>query len=116
MTLSIIGKNLNYSQSTLLRFGNGSLRELDYPSNASASSTYTVNVTSVSGPTQKVPPDVQNFTVPGFAVNVTTRNLAGEPVPNLSVTAFENLTLVSSGTSDANGLATLNAGGRKLPL
>ncbi|HXX88074.1 MAG TPA: carboxypeptidase-like regulatory domain-containing protein [Candidatus Acidoferrum sp.] len=109
VTLSIMGNNLNYTQSLsadnvtgIFHFVNSTILL-----NASASSVYTVNVTSVSGPTVKVPPDVQNFTVPGFAVNVTTRNLAGETVPNMFVEAFENLEPVSNGTSDANGLTIL---------
>lgn len=107
VTLLINGNNLNYSQSIIADNVTGTVHYVDSTIllNASASSIYTVNVTSVSGPTLKVPPDVQNFTVPGFAVNVTTRNLAGEPVPNVLVTVFENLKSVN-GTSDANGLTT----------
>jgi len=109
VSLSIIGSNLNYSQS-IVADGSGMVHYVNPTvlANASASSIYVVSVTSVSGPTQKVPPDVQSFTVPGFAVIVTARNLAGDPVPSLSVTTFENLTLVSSATSDANGSVTLN--------
>jgi hypothetical protein len=108
VTLLTNGNNLNYSQSIIADNVTGMVHYVSSTIllNASASSIYTVNVTSVSGPTLKVPPDVQNFTVPGFAVNVTTRNLAREPVPNVLVTVFENLNLVSSGTSDANGLTT----------
>jgi hypothetical protein len=107
VTLLINGNNLNYSQSIIADNVTGTVHYVNSTIllNASASSIYTVNVTSVSGPTLKVPPDVQNFTVPGFAVNVTTRNLAGEPVPNVLVTVFENLKSVN-GTSDANGLTT----------
>lgn len=108
VTLLINGNNLNYSQSIIADNVTGTVHYVNSTIllNASAASIYTVNVTSVSGPTLKVPPDVQNFTVPGFAVNVTTRNLAGEPVPNVLVTVFENLNLVFNGTSDANGLTT----------
>lgn len=108
VTLLINGNNLNYSQSIIADNVTGTVHYVNSTIllNASAASIYTVNVTSVSGPTVKVPPDVQNFTVPGFAVNVTTRNLAGEPVPNVLVTVFENLNLVFNGTSDANGLTT----------
>lgn len=108
VTLTITGNNLNYTQ-IITSLPNGTISYVD-PTillNASAASTYAVNVTSVSGPTAKVPPDVQSFTVPGFAVNVTTRNLAGETVPNMFVAAFENLKSVSNGTSDANGLTIL---------
>jgi hypothetical protein len=108
VTLLVYGNNLNCSQIVIADNVTGIVHYVNSTIllNATAASTYTVNVTSVSGPTVKVPPDVQNFTVPGFAVNVTSRNLAGEPVPNVIVTVFENLNLVFNGTSDANGLTT----------
>jgi hypothetical protein len=108
VTLLINGNNLNYSQSIIADNVTGMVHYVNSTIllNASAASIYTVNVTSVSGPTLKVPPDVQTFIVPGFAVNITSRNLAGEPVPNVLVTVFENLKSVFNGTSDANGLTT----------
>lgn len=86
---------------------NGGLVQADWPvpANASARSTYTLNVTSFSSsPTVKNAPDVQNFTVPGFNVNVTTENLAKEPVQGVKVQAFENGKSVVDATSDSNGL------------
>ena len=68
---------------------------------------YTLNITSTFGNTTKNPPDIQNFTVPGFDVNVTTTNLAGEPVPNVIVNAFENVTLAANETSNVEGIAFL---------
>ncbi|MGB8779296.1 MAG: hypothetical protein WCD81_01455 [Candidatus Bathyarchaeia archaeon] len=69
---------------------------------------YTVSVFSSSGPTVKNPPDIQTFAVPGFAVNVTARNLAEEPVSGVTVVAFENGTVADAETTDTTGLAALN--------
>jgi hypothetical protein len=76
------------------------------PVNASVG-TYNVSIVSVSGPTVKVPSDIQNFTVPGFAFNVTARNLAGDQVPNVDVRAFENGTSINNQTTSSIGLAVL---------
>lgn len=77
------------------------------PSNASMGN-YTVRVTSLLNLTErKEPPDIQNFTVPGFAINITTRNLAKEPVPNVEVEVFENVTSVVNATSGSDGLTSL---------
>ena len=76
------------------------------PSNATIG-IYTLNITSTFGNTTKNPPDIQNFTVPGFDVNVTTTNLADEPVPNVIVNAFENVTLAANETSNVEGIAFL---------
>jgi hypothetical protein len=70
--------------------------------------TYTLNITSISSsPTVKKPPDVQSFTVPGFAVNVTTENLAKEIVQGVTVQVFENGKSVVNVTSDSNGLVQM---------
>jgi len=77
------------------------------PSNASIG-TYTVNVTSISSnATAKNPPDIQDFTVPGLPINITTRNLAKEPVPTVMIQVFENVTSVVNATSNSDGLVTL---------
>jgi len=76
------------------------------PANASMG-TYRVNVVSVSGPTTKSPPDSQNFTVPGFDVNVTAKNLAGDSVPNVKIGTIENGTIVSNTTTLSTGIAQL---------
>lgn len=65
--------------------------------------TYTIKVVSITGTTNKTVPDTQMFTVPGFDVNVTTRNLAGENTSGILVRAFEDSVLVTSGTSDPDG-------------
>ena len=76
------------------------------PSNATIG-IYTLNITSTFGNTTKNPPDIQNFIVPGFDVNVTTTNLADEPVPNVIVNAFENVTLAANETSNVEGIVFL---------
>lgn len=66
---------------------------------------YTVNITSMSlAPTRKNTPDIQNFTVPGFDVHFTTRNLAREIVPNVKVQVFEEGKSVGEANSTSNGL------------
>lgn len=75
------------------------------PSNATIG-TYTVNITSISpSPTTKSPKDVQNFNVPGYDVNMTTRNLAKETVANVTVRVFENENSLINLTSNLSGLA-----------
>jgi hypothetical protein len=70
--------------------------------------TYTLNITSISAnPTTKSPVDVQTFRVPGFDVNVTVRNLAGEPVAGLSVRVFEAGKSFVNSTSDVQGFVPL---------
>lgn len=72
--------------------------------------TYSVNITSVSStPSVKKVPDVQNFTIPGFSINMTTRNLAGEPVEGVTTKVFENGKFVNGTSliSDENGLVLL---------
>ncbi|MEM3458142.1 MAG: hypothetical protein QXN36_06955 [Candidatus Bathyarchaeia archaeon] len=66
--------------------------------------TYILNITSTFGNTTKNPPDTQSFTVPGFEINVTTRNLAGEPVRNVTLRVYENATSVVNATSNSDGL------------
>lgn len=74
------------------------------PSNATIG-TYILNITSTFGNTTKNPPDIQSFMVPGFGVNITTRNLAGEPVRNVTLRVYENATSVVNATSNSDGLA-----------
>jgi len=106
VTLTVSGSsfqtvvNLTADSSGIINYSN-----LTVPANASLGS-YNVNIVSL-GPTIKAPPDSQNFTVPGFAINITAENLAGEPVPNTLVTAFENGVSVYNQTADSNGLAVL---------
>ena len=80
------------------------------PSNASID-VYTLNLTSTrsgSDATVKSPVDVQTFTVPGFRINLTARNLAGESVSNVIVKVFENETATANANSSSTGLAVVN--------
>lgn len=108
VTLTITGKGVSQS-SNLTADAVGVVRYAGFivPANASIGS-YMVSMVSVSDqPTIKSPADVQNFTVPGFAVNVTARNLAGEPVQYVEIRAFENLTSLTNVTTASDGLAVL---------
>ena len=105
--LTITGQDLHHS-TNLTADSEGIIHYTNFsiPFNASIG-TYKINITSISGNTTKTPPDAQNFTVPGFKVNVTTRNLAGEPVPNINVNAFEDTTLIANKTSNQQGIVVL---------
>jgi hypothetical protein len=104
--ITLEGKTIN-SKSVNATEGGLILADWPIPGNASIG-TYTLNVTSISSsPTVKKPPDVQNFTVPGFEVNVTTENLAEEIVQGVAVQAFENGKSVANATSGSNGLAQM---------
>jgi hypothetical protein len=106
VTLTIAGKNIQ--DSVNLTDPSGLINyNWTVPLNATIGS-YAVSVVSLSGHTVKSPADVQNFTVPGFAVNVTARNLAGESVPSITLSALENGTVVNNATSDTAGLGILN--------
>ena len=51
---------------------------------------YTIKITPQN--TQKAIPDSETFTVPGYAVQVKTTNLAGEVVPGIVLQAVDALT------------------------
>jgi hypothetical protein len=106
VTVTIAGNGINDSANLSEPLGLISYN-WTVPMNASVGN-YTVSVLSLSGPTVKRPPDVQNFTVPGFPVNVTARNLAEETVPGVAVVALENGTVADNETTGTAGLATLN--------
>jgi len=108
VTLAISGKDVDhYENVTATLDGIIHYKNWTVPSNASMG-IYTVNITSISpDPTTKTPPDVQYFMVPGFDVNITTRNLAGEPVGNVALEAFEHGKSVTKKTSDLKGLAAM---------
>ncbi len=107
VNMAITGMDLNYSTNLtadtagIVHYVNSTML-----SNASIG-VYMVNITSVSGPTTKDPPDVQSFSVPGLAVGIVTRNLASEPVGNVAVSIFENLKSVANLTSSTAGLLNL---------
>ncbi len=59
--------------------------------------------------TPKLVPDSQNVTVPGYAVTIQTNNLAGEPVPQITLEALDDATSkVYDTTSGSDGQATVN--------
>jgi hypothetical protein len=108
VTLTLAGKgvsqslNLTADSAGVVRYAG-----LAVPANASIGS-YMVAVVSISDqPTTKSPSDTQNFTVPGFAVNMTAKNLAGEPVPDVEIRAFENFLSLTNVTTESDGIAIL---------
>jgi len=108
VTITVTGKdvydslNLTADNAGIVHYANFTV-----PANASIGN-YTVNVFSISAvPTTKSPADTQDFTVPGFAVNVTAKNLAGDSVPDVTLRAFENATSVSNVTTGSDGVAIL---------
>jgi hypothetical protein len=108
VTLNVTGTNVQYSVPlTATPAGAINFSGFVVPLNASVG-TYTVNIVSTAVfPTVKLVPDTQDFTVPGFAFNVTAVNLAQDVVPDVTVEAFENGTSVGNQTTDSNGLAVL---------
>ena len=101
VSITITGKDLYYSENLTVN-DTGIIHFINWavPANASIG-TYTVNITSISGQTIKNPSDFQEFRVPGFDVNVTGKNLAGELVPEATIRIFENETSVANATSDS---------------
>jgi membrane protein implicated in regulation of membrane protease activity len=108
VTLTVSGNGIQNSTVNVTADSLGVINYSNWTVPATAPiGTYSVSIVSVSGQTVKVPPDIQNFTVPGFAFNVTAKNLAGEAVPNVDVRAFENGASVGNQTTDSNGLVVL---------
>lgn len=67
------------------------------------------NLTITSQSSSKSILDSQNFTVPGYPIQLRTLNLAGTPVPQISLEALDQASnAVYNGTSDVNGTATIN--------
>lgn len=105
VTLTITGKDIN--QAVNLTDPAGLINyNWSVPQNASIA-TYSVNIVSLSGLTTKNPPDTQNFTIPGFGLNVTAKNLAGNPVSSVNVAVLENGTSVANTTTSSTGVAQL---------
>jgi len=105
VTLTITGKDVNYSVNLTDPSG---LINYDWivPGNASIA-TYNINIVSLSKLTIKSPPDVQNFTIPGFTINITAKNLAGDPVSSINVIALENGISVASAVTNSTGVAAV---------
>jgi hypothetical protein len=67
------------------------------------------NITITPQTTPKLIADSQLFTVPGYPINITTLNLANEPVPQILVEALDQATNTPyNGTSGVDGIATVN--------
>ena len=108
VTLTITGRDLHeFVNLTADSTGMVSYTNFTVPLNATIGS-YRIDILSASAdPTVKNPPDIQNFTVPGFTVNVTAKNLAQDPVSNVQIRAFENMVSVGNASSDSEGLAAI---------
>ena len=106
VNLTITGTNVR-SSFNLTADSSGIIHSTDFiiPSNASIGS-YMVSIVSTSAnATVKNPADTQNFAVPGFAVDVTAKNLAGNAVQAVQVRASENGTALSSVVTNSTGEA-----------
>jgi hypothetical protein len=69
---------------------------------------YKATITTTSG-TSKLIPDSEIFSVPGYPITITTVNLAGEVVPNISVQAQDLSANTSyNSTSSGYGVAYFN--------
>jgi hypothetical protein len=111
VTLLIQGKNVNV-QENLTASDTGIVNYTNPILLATAAlGGYMVNITSATNATHKSPPDVQNFTVPGYAINITVKNLADIPLPSTNITIFENSVRVENATGTSaseTGLVQLN--------
>lgn len=107
VSITITGTNVLSSENATANNVTGIVHYTNWavPQNASIGS-YAVSITSLSSVT-KTPADVQNFTVPGYSVNITTLNLAGEVVPNVVFRVLENGTSIGDRLSDSQGLVFL---------
>jgi hypothetical protein len=73
------------------------------PSNASIGD---YNITITSGALKKPVRDSQLFSIPGYQIEVHTRNLAGDAVPQILVEALDQAAnITNDATSDENGTA-----------
>ncbi len=109
VNITITGSNVRSSENVTADNSTGLVHYTNWsvPENASMG-TYTVSIVSAStSPTIKNPPDTQSFTVPGYSVNVTALNLAGETVSSVLVKMLENGTSVAEDMTDSDGLAHL---------
>ena len=105
VTVKIVGTSVNHSANLTADSTTGIVHYNSWavPLNASIGS-YQVTITSRAGLTSKNPPDAQNFTVPGFEVNVTVRNRAGEPVRSVSFRVYEFGKSLVNRTTNTQGM------------
>lgn len=103
VTLTITGNDLNYTANlTANSAGIVDYSGWNVPPSASIGS-YRANMTSTLNITSKEPPDLQTFSIPGFDVNITAKNLASDPVSDVIVRTFEGGASIVNATSDTEG-------------
>lgn len=107
VNVTISGSNI-FSTANVTADATGAVHYTDFaiPFNASLG-TYVASVSSLADITRKAPPDVQNFTIPGYTANVTMLNLAGEFVSGVVLRVFESGISVVNQTSGSKGLISL---------
>jgi len=105
VTLAITGNGLNFQTNTSDPTG---LINYNWavPTTAVIGS-YNVNLVAVNTATRKTILDSQNFIIPGFPINITAKNLANETVASITIQAYENNTLATSGNTTTTGAVTL---------
>jgi hypothetical protein len=107
VTLTIVGSGINYLTVNVTDLTGIVNYNWTVPINAPMGS-YQVTATSTSGFTTKTPADNQNFTLPGYPINFTAQNLAGEPVQSILVRGYEGAKLITYAITTSDGKAVLN--------
>jgi hypothetical protein len=105
VTLSINGGDISLAINTTDPSGLVSYN-WTVPANALIGS-YNVKIVSVNVTARKFPGDIQNFTIPGFTINATAKNLANETVESMTIRAYESGILTTEVTTSSTGLAVL---------
>jgi len=108
VTLRIEGKGVSLSKNlTANDQGIVHYAEWSIPENATMGS-YKISITSISNITRKTSPDIQNFTVPGFKIQICTRNLADETVSNVTIKVHDQwANQTYNGISNSTGFANI---------
>jgi hypothetical protein len=108
VTVTISGNGIFNTENVTADNSTGLIHYTNWtvPSNAPIGS-YTVNVTSITGITSKTPPDMHNFTISGYTININTVNLAGENVTDVILRVYENGISVANGSSGSASQALL---------
>lgn len=107
VNVTISGNNVRNSEIVTADNLTGLVHYTNWPVPGNASiGNFTVSVTSASNVT-KNPSDLQTFAVPGYSINVTTLNLAGQTVSDVNVQIIENGMNVTDGLSNSSGLVPL---------
>jgi hypothetical protein len=108
VTLKIEGKGVSLSKNlTANDQGIVYYAEWSIPENATMGS-YKISIISISNITRKTSPDIQNFTVPGFKIQICTRNLADETVSNVTIKVHDQwANQTYNGISNSTGFANI---------